>query len=593
MADRRHFLGVKNSVSGQPWFDRLDEAGIRRAETIGQRHDLSDFVSRIVAGRVEHLDDVSTYLAPTVRDLMPDPKVMLDMESAVERVAHALAHREQIAIFGDYDVDGATSAAILHRVLKAFGSTAPIYIPDRIFEGYGPNQDALTALKESGATLLVCVDCGTSSHDALAHAQKIGLDVVVIDHHQPSADLPHAAAIVNPNRDDDVSGLGSLCAAGLVFMFVVALNRAMRETENIALGQNQMLALLPFVALGTVCDVVPLKGLNRAFTRTGLKAMARRENAGLTALSDVARLDGPPTPYHLGFVLGPRINAGGRIGQADLGATLLTSDEPDQALRIASELNRLNLERQAVERAMLETAILEVEQAIGSGPPPDAIVSGHTDWHPGVVGLVASRLKDRFKRPSFAIAFRGDRGTGSARSIPGVNVGAILRKAVENEIAEKGGGHAMAAGFTINRERLPEFRAFLEAESAIASADAEPNGLTVDAALTAGGATVDTIDMMAVGEPYGSGNPDPVIAMPAHRVRKPSAIKGGHIRCGVVDGAGRSVQAICFRAADTPLGDMLMSASEAIHVAGSLRVDRWGGNRRVQLHIRDAAKVTG
>src|SRR5215470_17374279 len=461
----RHFLGVERSATGRPWHGRLDDRGNARSLAIAQRHGLPDLLARILAGRNVDVDGVEAYLDPTIKRLMPDPEVITDMNSATSRIADAIVHGERMAIFGDYDVDGATSAALFASFLRIAGVDPLIHIPDRIFEGYGPNAEAIASLAARGARLLVTVDCGTTSIEPLGEATRLGLDTVVIDHHQADENLPPAVALVNPNRLDDLSGLGYLAAVGLVFLAVVAVNRELRRRGfwSAARPEPDLMELLDLVALGTIADVVALKGLNRAFVAKGLVAMRRRERVGLTALMDVSRLSGPPEPWHLGFMLGPRINAGGRIGRADLGAQLLLCADSTAAAALAAKLDHLNRERQAIELAAVAEAEAEALAALGIEEKGAVVVTASPRWHPGVVGLVAARLKERFGRPAFAIALGpGDVGTGSGRSIGGVDIGRAVRHAVAEGVLMKGGGHAMAAGVTLRKDALGTFRAFLE-----------------------------------------------------------------------------------------------------------------------------------
>src|SRR5215472_5149105 len=441
ISTRRVFLGVEQSATGRVWRDRLDERGNLRALSIVQRHGLPELLARIVAGRGIEAEDVDAYLDPTIKRLMPDPSTLTAMDAAASRIADAIVGREAIAIFGDYDVDGATSSAVLALFLRNAGLEPLIYIPDRIFEGYGPNVAAIRSLAERGTKLLVTVDCGTTSDEPLSEAARLGLEAIVIDHHQADERLPPAIAVVNPNRLDDVSRLGHLAAVGVTFMVLVAANRELRRRGfwNAAQPEPDLLDLAHLVALGTVADVVPLKGLNRAFVAKGLIAMRRREHAGLTALMDVARLNGPPEPWHLGFMIGPRINAGGRIGRADLGARLLMTEDPVEAAAMAAELDRLNRERQAIELATLAQAEGEAMAALGIEEKGAVVVTAAAGWHPGVVGLVAARLKERFGRPAFAIALEpGGIGTGSGRSITGVDIGRAVRHAVSAGLIIKG-----------------------------------------------------------------------------------------------------------------------------------------------------------
>ncbi|MCB1495158.1 MAG: single-stranded-DNA-specific exonuclease RecJ [Bauldia sp.] len=589
----RAFLGVERSITGRRWVERLDAGAARLAQTIAQRHGTTEIVARILAGRGIDADSVPDFLDPALKRLMPDPSVLTGMDAAAERIADAVTAGEAITIFGDYDVDGATSAALLSRYLRAVGVDAAIYIPDRIFEGYGPNPEAMAKLAAAGTRLVVCVDCGSTSFDALAEAGKLGLGVVVIDHHQVGDDLPPAEAVVNPNRQDDLSGLGYLAAVGVTFLTAVAVNRILRGRGHFGASRREpdLLQWLDLVALGTVCDVVPLVGLNRAFVSKGLRAMARRENPGLAALADVSRLGGPPSPYHLGFVLGPRINAGGRIGDAALGARLLASDDPAESEAIAVELDRLNRERQALETAMLEEAVAEAEAEIGSGEGPAVLVTASETWHPGVVGLIASRLKDRFQRPAVAVGIQPNGlGAGSGRSVPGIDLGRLVRRAVEEGILVKGGGHAMAAGLTVERSRLGDLRGFLaDQASSIAGGDAV-GSLAIDAALAATGATVDLIGLVEQAGPFGTGHPEPVFAFPMHRLGYVETIGNGHVRAALKSPDGTALKAMAFRAADTELGRALLdSRGQALHVAGTLSVDRWQGRTQPSLRIIDAA----
>jgi single-stranded-DNA-specific exonuclease len=478
--------------------------------------------------------------------------------------------------------------------LRRAGIEPLIYIPDRIFEGYGPNVPAVRSLAERGTRLLVTVDCGTTSHEPLTEAARLGLDVVVIDHHQADEQLPPAVAVVNPNRLDDVSRLGHLAAAGVTFLVLVAINRELRVrgfwTE--ARPEPDLLDLTDLAALGTVADVVPLKGLNRAFVAKGLIVMRRREHAGLTALMDVARLSGPPEPWHLGFMLGPRINAGGRIGRADLGAQLLMTEDPIEAGRIAAELDRLNRERQTIEQATLAEAEAEAMAALGIEEKGAVVVTAAAGWHPGVVGLVAARLKERFGRPAFAIALEpGDSGTGSGRSIPGVDLGRVVRHAVAQGLLTKGGGHAMAAGITLKRGALGAFRAYLEETLApMVEAARREDALLIDGAVSATAANIDLHATIDRAGPFGSGNPEPVIALPGHAIAYAEPVGQAHVRARFRAGDGAIINAIAFRAVGQKLGDALLNnRGQPVHVAGCLAVDRWQGQERLQMRIIDIA----
>ena len=591
---QRAFLNVERSVSGNRWVSRLDQAGQNRALAIAQTHGLPELIARVLAGRGVGQDEAMAFLDPTIRGLMPDPHLLTDCEKAARRLLHAIKKGETVAIFGDYDVDGAASSALLYRFLTHFGVTASIYIPDRIFEGYGPNPTAIGQLIDNGATLIVTVDCGSTSFESLEVAKARGIDVVVIDHHQVAHELPPCHALVNPNREDDLSGQGHLCAAGVVFMVLVAALRLLREAGDSRVRSIDLLAWLDIVALATVCDVVPLKGLNRAYVVKGLIAARHQGNLGLAALFRKAGLAGPVTPYHFGFLIGPRINAGGRIGDAALGARLLTLEDTGEADTIAAKLDELNRERQAMEAAMLHEAEGEALAEYGNGDGASVIITARENWHPGIVGLIASRLKDKFRRPAFAIAFDPTgKGTGSGRSINGFDMGRMVRAAVDAGLLVKGGGHAMAAGLTVERSNLGKLRAFFteKAEKQVAGLVANET-LKIDGALGASGATVELIDRLETAGPYGSGHPQPVFALPSHRLRDSRLVGQSHIKITLESMDGGRVDGIAFRAAETPLGELLMSSRGAqIHVAGTLGADHWHGSRRVQLRVTDAAKA--
>lgn len=581
-------LGVQSSFTGRFWRERLDAGGRAQALAIAQRHGVSEILGSVLAGRGVGLDAVSEYLSPSIRSLLPEPYLLTGMEAAAQRIARAVEAGERVAIFGDYDVDGATSSAVLASLLKAAGTPHRIWIPDRIFEGYGPNIDAIKTLAAEGATLLVTVDCGTTSHVALAEAHRLGMHIVVLDHHQPGETLPEVEALVNPKRHDDLSGHDYLAAVGVVFLTVVAVNRLLRQKGfwNTARPEPDLLALLDLVALGTVADVVPLCGINRAFVIRGLQAMAHRRRPGLRALADVARMRGTPSPYHLGFLIGPRINAGGRIGRAELGALLLTCDDDDEALRIAQELDRLNGERQEVEKAVLTEAETTADL------DADVVITSGAGWHPGVVGLVAARLKERASRPAFAITFDANGiGTGSGRSIPGVDIGAAVREAVEQGLLVKGGGHAMAAGITVPRAGFEAFSQFLRDRlSPAVTAASREDVLRIDGVLTAGGLQTQMFDDIARAGPFGAGNSEPLFALPGHILTSTDEVGTGHLRLRLKAPDGSAASAIAFRAAGQPLGVQLQAQrGKPVHVAGCLQKDEWNGRVSVSMRVLDAA----
>ncbi|MEZ5822111.1 MAG: single-stranded-DNA-specific exonuclease RecJ [Xanthobacteraceae bacterium] len=588
------FLGVGRSATGKLWRDRLDARGQARAVAIAQRYHLPEMLARVLAGRDVEIEAVEDFLDPTIRKLMPDPFTVTQMEVAAKRIADAAMRGERVAIFGDYDVDGATSAALLAWHLRHCGLDPLIHIPDRLFEGYGPNTEAVRMLAAKGARLLVTVDCGTTSHEPLAEAKKLGLSVVVIDHHQCGEQLPEVDALVNPNRPDDLSGLGYLAAVGLVLVTLVAVNRELRRRGfwSAEMPEPDLLGMLHHVALGTVADVAPLTGLNRAFVAKGLIAMRRRDHVGHTALMDVSRLNGPPEAWHLGFMLGPRINAGGRIGRADLGVRLLLEGDISEAARIAAELDRLNSERRLIEQAAEAQAEAEALASLGTEDKGAVIVTASEGWHPGVVGLVASRLKEKFSRPAFAIALEpGGIGTGSGRSISGVDLGKAVREAVKNGLLMKGGGHAMAAGVTLRKERLAEFRAWMESALAADVANSRhENELFIDGAVSARAVTADFVHTLNRAGPYGAGNPEPVMALPSHQLVFADEVGQSHLRLRFKSGDGAIVNAMAFRAVGQKLGNALVqNRGQQLHVAGSLVVDRWQGAERVQMRVVDVA----
>jgi single-stranded-DNA-specific exonuclease len=591
-SESRALLGVESSVMHRPWRERLDAAGDARALAIAQQTGLPDLLSRVLAGRGVAPEAAEAYLDPTLRTLLPEPYRLTAMEAATERLARAVQKGETVAIFGDYDVDGACSSALLAEYLDRCGVHRLIHIPDRITEGYGPNSDAIGSLAARGASLLVTVDCGTTSFEPFAEARRLGLDTIVFDHHQAPEVLPDAI-IVNPNRQDDVSGQGALCAAGVVFVALVALNRLLRQKGF--WGERpppDLLLGLDLVALATVADVAPLTGLNRAFVSKGLALMKARGRIGLRALADVARLNGPPRAWHLGFLLGPRINAGGRIGDAALGARLMLMQDEVEAGMVAAELDRLNGERQTLEKAMVEEALGEAYKSLGAEEKGACVIACGDDWLPGIVGLVASRLKELFSRPAFAIAFNGEIGTGSARSIAGVDLGKTVRAAVDSGLLIKGGGHAMAAGVTIRRDRLDDFRAFLEASlgESTAAARQKNAALAVDGLLTASACTTALVEEIEKAGPFGSANPEPVFVLPEHRIAEVTPFGADHFRIRVQAGDGAKLELVAFRAGQGPLGAALSEAKgERAHIACALSLDHWGGKTRVSARLLDLA----
>ncbi len=591
---RELVLKVERSRLGRRWESRCRDQ--RLAWALSQRFALPDAVGRVLAGRGLDLDSVEDFLEPTLRKLLPDPCRFKDMDRAVARVQTAVEGGEAIAVFGDYDVDGATSAALLKRCLAAAGVPLRVYIPDRLAEGYGPNAPALLRLKSEGVTLVITVDCGTTGHAALATAAEAGLDVIVLDHHTAEPRLPPVHAMVNPNRLDEDGAFAQLAAVGVAFVFLVGLNRALREADwyrRAGREEPDLRRWLDLVALGTVCDVVPLTGLNRAFVAQGLKVLAGRGNAGLAALCDVARLDEAPGAYHAGFLLGPRVNAGGRVGRADLGARLLACDDAGEAAKLAAELDGYNSERRDIERWVFDQALAQLES--GEAASDGLVLAAGRGWHPGVIGIVASRLRERTNLPALVVALDEGIGKGSGRSVPGVDLGAAVIAARQQGLLEDGGGHPMAAGLTVAEARLPELRAFLDERLArrMAEIDYRP-ALGIDAVLQPGAAQADLVQQLAALEPYGVGNPEPRFALAEGQVLGPQVVGESHVRCTVLGQDGARLKAIAFRALDSALGEVLLRRQGLpLHLAGKLRLDRWAGGDAVQFIIEDVAAVQG
>jgi single-stranded-DNA-specific exonuclease len=590
-----HFLDVGRSLTGRHWRARLRDG--RTALAIAERLGIPEILGRVLAGRGIAVDGCTDILSPRLRALMPQPAAIRDLEAGADRLARAIITGEMIGIISDYDVDGISSAALLVLYLRAFGITPKVHIPDRIAEGYGPSRAAVEGLAGQGVKLLVTLDCGVNAHDPLLAASTLGLDTVVVDHHLAGPLLPEAHAVINPNRQDDLSGQGHLCAAGLTLILAAATSRVLRQAGHARLGDGgpDLLGFLDLVALATVCDVVPLATLNRAYVQQGLKVMARRENIGLAALADMARLKRRPDPYALGFLLGPRLNAAGRVGHAMAALRLLTTEDRGEANMLAQQLETLNRERQAIEIRVLETALFEAERALGlSRSLPVLLVCGE-NWHPGVLGLVAARLAERYRLPSFALGHQtgGLLAHGSGRSLPGVDIGAAIRDALAEGHLVKGGGHVMAAGLTVERAKLGRLRGFLEERLAAAVADAPASAaLDIDGALTASGATLDLVELLERAGPYGSGNPAPVFAFPAHRVLYADLAGHDHVRCTLVHGDGTQLRAVAFRALSTVMGETLLKERDRpLHVAGRLTVDDYNGRRGAQLMIDDVALI--
>lgn len=581
-------FGIDASFSGRRW--SLRSADNETVRNLASDTGISETLARLLAARGVSANEIPDLIDPTLKRLLPEPRRLKDMDKAVARTCDALERGEKIAIFGDYDVDGSSSSALLGDFFASIGARPRLYIPDRLTEGYGPSARALLQLQSEGAKLVITVDCGAAATSALESARASQLDVIVLDHHAVEAPSP-AFAHVNPNQAGDESGLGYVCAAGIAFLFLVALNRALRESGWYAargLSEPDLRNGLDLVGLATICDVVPLIGINRAFVRAGLARMTANARPGLAALAGVAGAAAPFTPYHLGFVFGPRINAGGRVGRCSLGAELLTAGSRAEADPLAGALDIHNRERQAIEAVILDEAMAT---AARENDGPFLLVSGE-GWHPGVVGIVASRLKERFGKPALVAGFEGGLGRGSARSVAGVDIGAAVRAAREAGLLEAGGGHVMAAGFSLSAGQIEGFRAFLERWFAGQDAAGASTELLLDVAVAASGASLSLVEELARIGPFGAGNPEPICAVLDATVGFADVVGRNHVRVRLAGADGSRLDAIAFRSADTPLGVALLKArGRRIHAAGFLRADNWNGKTRVQLQIEDAAPM--
>lgn len=583
-------LGVERSAAGRRWYAREGDA--RAGLALAQRFGLPEIIGRVMAARGIGIDEAEVWLDPTLRDLLPDPSHLKDMDRAAARIADAIQAGEAIAIFGDYDVDGATSTSLLQLFFEAAGGRVMTYIPDRMKEGYGPNAPALLSLKQRGAALAITVDCGITAFEALEEAAEGGLEMIVVDHHVAEPRLPRALAVVNPNRLDDDSPHGQMAAVGVAFLLAVAVNRVLREAgwygDRPAPDLRQWLDI---VALGTVCDVVPLTGVNRAFVAQGIKVMAQRGNPGIVALADVSRMNEAPEAWHAGFLLGPRVNAGGRVGEAGMGTALLTAPDYATALPLAQKLDDYNNTRKDIEAACLEQAIAQVEE----GAMHDGLVYAVSEnWHPGVIGIVAGRLKERFNRPACVVAMEDGVGKGSGRSVTGIDLGTAVIAARQEGLLINGGGHAMAAGFTVAADRQDAFREFLASRIQTQTGDGGPVAeLGLDGVLQPRGATVELAEALQKLAPFGAGNREPRFAISAARIVKANVVGKDHVSCILTGEDGGRLKAIAFRCADRPLGQMLLQSSGLpLHIAGQIRVDRWQGRESVQMIIDDAAAVS-
>lgn len=582
------YLGVSRSLSGRAWRERPACPDLTRRHQLALG--LSEPLARALAARGVADGQGGDYLNPTLKALCPDPSAFADMDRAAEILVNALEARRRIVVFADYDVDGASSAALLVRWFRAMGQEIAIYVPDRLTEGYGPSPAAFRRLKDEGAELVVTVDCGAAAHDALACAAEIGLPVVVIDHHlMRPGEIPRVEALVNPNRPDCGSGQGHLAAAGVTFVLLAALNR---EARRRGLGpEPDLRAWLDLAAMGAICDVTRLTGFNRALAAQGLKVMSGWKNPGLKALMQVSKAAGAASTFHVGFLLGPRINAGGRIGRSDLGARLLSTDDPLEAEALAAELDELNASRKQVEAEVQDQAVAWIETQSNEADSPCLVVA-REDWHPGVIGIVAGRLRERYRKPCIVIGIdrAANVGKGSGRSQPGVNLGQAVQAAYEEGLLLAGGGHAMAAGLSVRPEAIPELRAFLcERLAAEQAAAAAEDGLEIDALVTTRGCDRALWTEFQRLAPFGPGNPEPTFAAADVRIERPMALRGGHIRCTLTDGSGGRLKAVAWRMADTEAGKRLLQEGGAVHVAGRLKPDDWQGRESVELEIEDVA----
>ena len=575
------FLGVSTSITGRRWVG-LSEADDRFAQSIAQHTNLPITLSRTLARLQVNPSDALAYLSPSLRDLMPDPSIFRDMEKAAQRITSAIIKRETIAIFADYDVDGGSCAALLIDFFRHFELSATLYIPDRIDEGYGPNEPAMVNLA-AHHDLIICVDCGTLSHDAIAAAKNA--EVIVLDHHVGGETLPPALAIVNPNRQDEDTMFGNLCAAGVVFLTLVAVNRILRSKE---ITTPDLMAMLDLVALATVADVAPLTGLNRALVRQGLTVMARRNRVGIAALSDVARLTSAPDSYHLSFALAPRINAGGRIGKADLGARLLAATDPDEAAAMADQLSQLNSDRREIEA---QVSLKAMEQAEERGFDAPLVWAAGKGWHSGVVGIVASRLKEASNRPSIVIGLEDGKGKGSGRSVTGIDLGSAIATCTHEGLLLKGGGHKMAAGLTLSEDKLqPAMERLAELLQKQGADNIGPKDLCLDGSIMPAAITTELIEQLELAGPYGAGAPAPRFALPAQKITFAKRAGENHLRLTAKDANGGRIDSICFGAYDGPIGPTLENhKGQSFHLAGRLEIDEWGGRRKDKLRLEDAA----
>lgn len=592
MATRQELpvFGIERSLGGKAWYWRAGNMDVGR--DIGRLE--TDLTAQLLKARGVAEDELDRHRSPTLRNFLPDPSIFRDMDAAAERLAQAIVGGETVTIFGDYDVDGATSAALLIRLIRALGHDAQYYIPDRLLEGYGPSGEALVRLAEQGSSLIVTVDCGAMAHDALRMAHDAGVDVIVVDHHKCAPEIPQCAALVNPNRldeADEAAAHGHLAAVGVAFLVAIALVRTLRVAGYFETREEpDLMALLDLVALGTVADVAALQGLNRAFVLQGLKVMARRESIGMAALIDASRINRAPRSSDLGFALGPRINAGGRVGESTLGVRLLTTQDPAEAAGIAAQLSALNEERRAIEAFVQEAAEAQVDAQHNRSV---LLLSGR-GWHPGVIGIVAGRIKEKTGKPTLVVALDDDngQGKGSGRSISGVDLGAAIIAAQAQGLLIAGGGHAMAAGLTVASDRLAALADWLDARlGAQVEIAMREQSMLLDLSISPGGLTPELVETLEAAGPYGVGWPGPRLAVGPVRLVKADIVGTDHVRLIAAGEDGRSFKAIGFRMAESPLGQALLHASKGrrLWLAGRARIDDWGSRHQAELHLDDAA----
>jgi single-stranded-DNA-specific exonuclease len=586
-------LDVEKSLTGKRWALRLDATGERTAESLAQKFQIPEMSARVMAGRGIQEETAEGFLSPSLARDLPDPHTLKDMEKAAKRLAKAIMDGEGAGVFGDYDVDGATSSALLNRYFKAVTNLPlQVYIPDRQLEGYGPNTTALLAMAEKGAKVIITVDCGTLSYEPLAAAKKAGVDVIVADHHKAETKLPEAFAVINPNRLDEDNALGNLAAVGVVYLLIIALNRCLRSKGYFKdRPEPDLIALLDIVALGTVADVVALTGLNRTFVKQGLKVMQKRQNIGIKALLDVSRAEGLPNTYTLGFLLGPRVNAGGRVGQAPLGSQLLSTEDEMEAKRIALTLDVYNSERQEIEAGVCEVAMAQASKAVDEGEDTVTFEAAR-DWHPGVIGIVAGRLREKFDLPAFVFSI-DDKGIakGSARSLSGVDIGNAVIEAAHQGLIEGGGGHAMAAGVTARQDQLDGFKSFLQnhlKKEVLAAREAK--SLKLDGVLAARGATLDLVESLENIGAFGAGLPGPRFALSELKLVKSDIVGKNHVRFIFSGKDGGRIHGVSFRNAEEPLGLALLGGvGKSFHIAGRLKLNEWMGTRKIDVLLDDAA----